>query len=227
MLEKIAHYPNSLKTPISRIWHNPLKGQLDLFQEGPALCRLPETAAIKRGDLLPDKPRWLNSIVGPCLFMVIMPLDLRASFDQIKAGHFSTAFSDHEIDVFLSRSNNPPEASRVWVAGLAQRTNHNTLRGTTERLVERINKFGISIDLRWKSHDRPELYDTKRSQIISDIGYGLLTEEECTGRMLSFGTTADHSVMISSLFSYAGSPPIPLRTHFFMPETGLLTKKFA
>ncbi len=226
MPERIAHYPKALTVPVIKIFQDPsYHGRIR--RKGYRLNNVSETMSFNKRDLSPENAIWVSALLAPCIFISVIGKDAMGGLQEARAGHFSTRFVNHEIDQFLSKMQTPREKINIWITGMSQKTSHRSLKGTTERLVDRIIHFGIPLTLEWENEELPLLRDVRNDQLVSDIGLGLLKDKEndediC--RLVSLGITSSHSLFISTIYSRLTGDYY--HTHVFTEDTGVITKEY-
>jgi hypothetical protein len=216
ILDKIAHYPVSLTAPIRTILESARQGKIVAPPSGRLLSGFPETIRLERKD-------------SPCIFIALTIKDSQGEIENVRAGHFSTNFSNHEIDTFLThdRSN---DLSSVWLAGLSQKRGHESLKTTVEKLVARINASGLPLSLEWTSPERPEVRDSRNQKIISDLGFGLLDNQDGPQnirRYVSLGITRSWALLTSTLIGQIDEEKAsPLNISILTSDCGRLSQQF-
>jgi hypothetical protein len=228
ILDKIAHYPVSLTAPIRTILESARQGKIVAPPSGRLLSGFPETIRLERKDI-PEQGTWINAAISPCIFIALTIKDSQGEIENVRAGHFSTNFSNHEIDTFLThdRSN---DLSSVWLAGLSQKRGHESLKTTVEKLVARINASGLPLSLEWTSPERPEVRDSRNQKIISDLGFGLLDNQDGPQnirRYVSLGITRSWALLTSTLIGQIDEEKAsPLNISILTSDCGRLSQQF-
>lgn len=209
-LGRIAHYPPVFQSQIRRVLTGSTQEQYRCARQGYHLLT-DETKRLE--SLSSEEPVWASASLAPCLFIGALITNGQGRFQEARAGHFSTRFLPSEIRSFLSNPSVPANATKVWVAGLAQKSSPISLKETTVRLVGAINDSGIPLTIQWENEERPLLTDPRTSEIVSDLGLGVQYRDKpfsTLGRIVSFGVTSSHAAMISRISATAGGPPLQL-----------------
>jgi len=227
MLSAIAHYPESLRKPIGAILENPAKHMRHVF-EGPRINFPSDTITLKGKDLPLEGATWVSAALAPCFFIALVSRNDRGDLQEVNAGHFSAHFDDREFSSFLAQIEAPPERNRFFIAGMAQRTSHFTLKRSAERILGGINTFGLPVSLGWENEARPYLTDLRSGRRVSDLGLGLsdgAEEDKALGRYVSLGVTSTHVALVSTVFRRTPGVLTPYQTHLITEETGVITKE--
>jgi hypothetical protein len=234
MISRIAHYPASLKMPVAAFLEEPLRAKRTLSKWG-RVRQLNETGAttkITKEEAVQGEVAWILTTTSPCVFMAAVVRDGRDEFLEARAGHFSVAFSPAEMDRFLDKSRTPAENTVVRVSGLARRSSRDSLERTTVRIVERVAAFGIPLSLQWEANDRPQLFDSRNGQLVSDLGLGilpqgLLEEDIYVSRIHAFGVADGHSILVNVALEQQGvQRSKPLYVQIITEDVGTIVKPF-
>jgi len=225
MLDKIAHYPPSLRSPVEEIFSRPMAHIKHTFR-GRRINGISETVQLRA--LSPQITTWVSAALAPCFFLAAVARDEAGRIQGVNAGHFSARFESWEIERQFRTLDAPVERKKVLIAGMSQRTNRQTLEESISKLVATIRACGLPIDLEWESPDRPWLRDSRSQQLVSDLGLGLIENKSTDlglGRLVSLGVTDSHAVLVSTVYRrLPDQDVIPLQTHLITEAAGIITK---
>ncbi len=184
---------------LKKVVRDPMLMHYDLYATGKNITLIDDRSRMTANDLAGLGYCSINAVCSPCLIMAKVIKDHEGELVEASAAHFSANVTSSQIDHFLQASSADSENTFVAMAGLAQMEDRTSLREKTSRVVDRLHRFGIPISLTMDRDQRPIIIDERQEQVISDIGMGIISEQESVHRWVALLTTGRHSVLVSTV----------------------------
>ncbi|HTY12973.1 MAG TPA: hypothetical protein VMD02_02165, partial [Candidatus Omnitrophota bacterium] len=188
---------NIFSSVIGRATRNPVEMHHQLQLSGNRINNINDAYTVTAKDLPPRTFSSINAICSPCLVVAKVIRDNEGELVEASAAHFSANVSATELDYFLGT---PPEnkSAFIAVAGLAQMEDRHSLGKRTSKVADRLHRFGLPVFVEAGADGRPIIINDHNGQVISDIGMGIITEEERVDRWISLVTSNQHSMLVST-----------------------------
>ncbi|HTY12972.1 MAG TPA: hypothetical protein VMD02_02160 [Candidatus Omnitrophota bacterium] len=199
MIQSLNNFPARQSVPLARLTADPASAHRQIMSLGQ---RLGFTGEIKweRTNLASGADLVATAACGPCLFIAKVESDAVGQFERSLIGHWSVNFTPRMVNDFLGYDRSAAKRTKLFLAGMSQRSSHDSLRDSVLELFGRINDYGVPLSLVWDAPDRPVLTDLRDGRIISDLGLGLNSEPGFVSRQISFIGNPLNSLVISSLY---------------------------
>lgn len=205
---KIAHYPQPFIRAIGKLaGSNRLVHPRDVTNgKGRNLNNISMSESVRGSDLSTNEAVWFYTMLAPCTMGAVVQFTERGDVEKAVVGHFPTSDTHYEIPKMLQGYD--PARSHLFMAGMSQRTSHETLRNSCEKLAQGLQDKGFIYSLDWKLEDRPVFLDLSESpRYISDLGLGAKASgTEGLRRFAYVGITQRDAIMLS--LRYLGEDPL-------------------